>query len=171
MSYLKICNVSWTPEAARLPYNTLIMCFEIWQAWLRSLAPEPHQISKPLENLKYQSHLFVIGWNYITKYDILVSLSFLTTSYTDYPKVARTTQWSTVGDSGIASFRQHWFQWSLVHFFFCHWVLVVHIHFGWSAIEVMKTKYIMYCEHYCIYSCMVAWSRRSDDFDNKFLSH
>ena len=56
-------------------------------------------------------------------------------------------------------FNEVWFT-----FFCCHWVPVVHKKFGWSAIEIRKTKYIIYCDNYCIYPCMVA---RSDNFDNR----
>ena len=64
-------------------------------------------ISKWLENLKYQSHTFWYWLKWMTHNGIAVSLSFLTTLYTDHPGITRTTQQSTMvgplGDPGFST--------------------------------------------------------------------
>ena len=56
-------------------------------------------------------------------------------------------------------FNEVWFT-----FFCCHWCWWSTKLFGWSAIEITKTKYNIYCDNDCIYSCIIAWTQRSDDF-------
>ena len=62
--------------------------------------------SKWLENLKYQSHTFWYWLKWVTLNGIAVSLSFLTTLYTDHPVTTWTTQQSTMvgvmGDPGFS---------------------------------------------------------------------
>ena len=82
--------------------------FEIWQVWLSSIAAEP-SVKFPSDwkiwNINFM--LFFSGWKEITHYDIVVSLSYLSTSYTYHPNVAWTPQLSTVdgplGDPGFST--------------------------------------------------------------------